>query len=133
MYQVIHSYPSGRYVYAKTEPPHPRRNSNGVYPLHRVVAENTIGRALRADEVVHHIDGNRANNSPENLAVMTRAEHTSEHRPNFTLEPFACAWCDGVGSGKPHLLRLRRKRNRSGLLFCSLSCGTQYQHRSTAG
>ena len=46
---------------------------------HRTVAESKLGRALRPDEVVHHIDGNIRNNNPENLQVMTQAEHIKEH------------------------------------------------------
>lgn len=37
---------------------------------HRVVAEQTLGRPLRDGEVVHHLDCNRDNNSPENLVVL---------------------------------------------------------------
>jgi hypothetical protein len=46
---------------------------------HQVVAEMILGRPLRPDEVVHHIDHNRANNDPANLEVMTRSEHTRLH------------------------------------------------------
>lgn len=42
---------------------------------HKAFAEDRLGRELLPDEVVHHIDGNRANNSLENLVVMKRAEH----------------------------------------------------------
>lgn len=38
--------------------------------LHRIVAEQCLGRPLTSDEVVHHIDGNKHNNSPSNLAVL---------------------------------------------------------------
>lgn len=46
---------------------------------HRVVAEKMIGRPLRSDEIVHHIDGNKRNNNPGNLKVMTQSEHIREH------------------------------------------------------
>lgn len=42
--------------------------------------ERRLGRRIRADEVVHHIDGDRSNNDMDNLALMTRAGHTRHHR-----------------------------------------------------
>lgn len=47
---------------------------------HRLVMEQHLGRKLRRDEVVHHIDGNRANNDVSNLVVMTAEEHDRLHR-----------------------------------------------------
>ncbi len=46
---------------------------------HRVVAEQTIGRPLLKGEIVHHIDGNKRNNDPSNLKVMTQSEHCKLH------------------------------------------------------
>ena len=46
---------------------------------HRIVAEQKIGRPLRPGEIVHHIDGNKRNNDPSNLEVMTQAEHCKLH------------------------------------------------------
>ena len=46
---------------------------------HRIVAERMLGRSLLPDEIVHHIDGNKRNNNPKNLAVMTQSEHARLH------------------------------------------------------
>ena len=41
--------------------------------------ESILGRPLRPDEIVHHKDENKKNNAPENLQLMTRAEHFKHH------------------------------------------------------
>lgn len=46
---------------------------------HRVVAERMLGRQLAKGEIVHHLDGNKRNNDPSNLVVMTQGEHMREH------------------------------------------------------
>jgi len=48
--------------------------------LHRLIAENVIGRKLKSNEVVHHIDGDRANNKNNNLLVCSRSYHVWLHR-----------------------------------------------------
>ena len=47
---------------------------------HRVVAERILGRKLRKGEVVHHLDFNPRNNSPENLMIFrSQSEHAKYH------------------------------------------------------
>jgi len=46
---------------------------------HRVIMENYLSRKLIKGEIVHHLDGNRHNNSIENLQLMTQSEHIKEH------------------------------------------------------
>lgn len=50
---------------------------------HRRVARVKIGRELQPNEVVHHIDGNKRNNNPNNLQVMTRADHMRLHMRQY--------------------------------------------------
>jgi hypothetical protein len=47
---------------------------------HRRVAAEMLGRPLRAGEQVHHRNGDRLDNRPENLEVVTAAEHGLRHR-----------------------------------------------------
>ena len=53
-------------------------NKGYIYE-HRYVMELHIGRVLRKDEVVHHIDFNRSNNDLPNLRLMSRVEHSKLH------------------------------------------------------
>ena len=46
---------------------------------HRVVAERILGRKLKSGEVVHHIDGNKRNNNPENLHIFSSQKEHAEH------------------------------------------------------
>lgn len=47
---------------------------------HRLVVARAIGRPLRSEEQVHHLNGNKADNRLSNLAVASLAEHAAAHR-----------------------------------------------------
>lgn len=72
---------------------HPLSDAKGRVWLHRHVASISLGRWLVRSEVVHHIDGDRENNSPENLTVTTQSEHAKIHHP--TAKPSICRQCGG--------------------------------------
>jgi len=54
----------------------------GVVPEHRFAMATLLGRPLTKEEIVHHIDGNRLNNSTSNLLLADSKEHFRIHLLN---------------------------------------------------
>jgi len=98
---------------------------------HRAVIEGVLGRKLRSDEVVHHKDGNKHNNDPKNLEIMSRSEHSRHHAPELqeariknnewmrlrTEKP--CGRCDEI---KPLSEFYRHPRSPDGHGYTCKSC-----------
>lgn len=64
-------------------PDHPKTIQSGSFKgyvyEHIVVAERLVDRPIMSGEVVHHLDKNRSNNSPDNLLVITGPMHSKLH------------------------------------------------------
>lgn len=58
-----------------------------TYKTHRLVVEKAIGRKLLPTEIIHHIDGNKLNNSIENLLICTSPiAHKQFHKKQHIVD-----------------------------------------------
>ena len=99
-------------------PEHPHATKQGYVLHHRIVMENSIGRVLSTDEVVHHKDENKKNNNLNNLEVLSRAAHQRLHAS--TGRTYINLVCDECGTAFTKEKRLISKTTKSPK--CSRRC-----------
>ena len=63
---------------------------------HRVIMEQSLGRKLLSNELVHHINGDKTDNRLENLQLVSRLEHNRLHGNGRLLK------CKDCGKEKWH-------------------------------
>jgi len=128
MFTITSICRGGGYKYCRTIPIHPNANENGLYPLHRVLIENSLGRLLNTDEIVHHIDGNKENDSLANLEVLFASEHPRVHGKGRIMVAMLCPVChEGFVRirSNTHLVQSRS----DGQTYCSRRCSRAGQGR----
>jgi ribosomal protein S27AE len=74
----------------KRDHPHAMK-PNFYIKEHRLIAENKLGRYLKKGEVVHHINGIKHDNRPENLVVMTPSQHSHHHNSQKSQQKKRCS------------------------------------------
>lgn len=130
MWKGGRSISSHGYVLIRVGADHHLAAVNGYAYEHRVIAEKKLGRRLKNDELIHHLNGDRTDNRPDNLEIVLGvAGHKVCHRkkdsrlrlpgePNPKVE-CACG-CGGSftlydSSGRPRKL-ISGHNNRSPVL-----------------
>jgi hypothetical protein len=92
---------------------HHLADQNGYMREHRVIAERMSGRLLNKGEEIHHKDGNKINNNPDNLEILNRQEHKERHRKkNRNLRK--------IGESNP-------------IIFCACGCGKSFEKYDKQG
>ena|SRR5215471_8428860 len=82
-----HNWKGGRYIDSKGYVA-VRVGPNRYVREHRLVMSALLGRPLRPDEVVHHKNGNKTDNRPENLELRSNSDHTRHHWETAGAEGF---------------------------------------------
>lgn len=105
---------------------------------HVVVAEQTLGRSLVGTEVVHHLDGDRANNQVTNLLVLERGQHAKLHAWLDKGAPYSKELgAHGVNSEKakvkehPTCEVCGRTRDKRTTKYCSRTCRSAAETSAT--
>lgn len=104
-------------------PKHPDSWQNGYIFEHRLVVEKKIGRRLKSYpiETVNHIDGNKLNNDPSNLEVLSNKDHVSLTFKKYDGVPKRCTICHKLFYKNIRASIKQWELSR----YCSLSCSAR--------
>lgn len=101
------------YILIRVGTDHHLADVRGYAYEHRLVAERKLGRCLMPGEMVHHLNGNKQDNQPENLSVVSSlAEHYMHHRKRQDL---------------------RRPGELNSVIECKCGCGLAFKKYDTCG
>lgn len=90
---------------------------------HHLVWEKVNGRPVPDGMVIHHKDGNKHNNMPDNLELTTPNEHTRGHslKQGKSMALLICPYCK-----KRFTREYRNVKNYDKVCFCSRVCSGKF-------
>ena len=104
-------------------PSHHRARSSGNVHEHIVKAEEYMGRQLKSEEVVHHEDFNKTNNSKDNLFVFTsQANHSRYHQTGIKLQNEDGTWYSPEIVKECKECKNKFSTSSNAQIFCSTEC-----------
>ena len=101
---------------------HDNGKQSGMF-YSRWLMQEHLGRKLERHEEVHHKDGNKLNDSLDNLEVVSRTKHSKLHT-NEAVK-FTCQYCLGLCEMPLGEYNNWKKKSKNGP-FCSKTCAAYY-------
>jgi hypothetical protein len=117
---------NGPYTLVVAPPEWPGKRYRGRYCYeHHLVFWRSTGHILLEDENIHHVNGDKRDNSAENLEVKTSSEHTKFHHVKAEYVTLSCDFCGSKFSllARQHRSRLKVRTS----VCCSHSCSAKKQ------
>lgn len=122
----------GRKIILLYYPPFGKAGKRKTVSYARWIMEQHLGRALRTEETVDHINEDRTDDRIENLQILTRIENNQKSiyfRYGDPYETFICFECGKEGKQKKHDIQHNRKKGKKGP-FCSRQCAGRFSVRN---
>lgn len=111
-------------------PSHPKARPNGCVLEHRIVAEQLVGRVLRDEEVVHHIDEKKDNNTVENLIVfVSQDDHARFHQTGVMIRNEDNTYYSPITENVCENCNSTYVQDKSKVRFCSKKCAGEFSRK----
>lgn len=99
---------------------------------HRYTMELHLGRKLSSHEHIHHIDGNKHNNSISNLLLTSNPTHASIHADKGkAMVEILCTYCGTKTMKEERNIKFKMKNGQTDF-YCNRTCMAKHygRHRS---